>query len=334
MEPGADVPFLQFGHEVVPVDLRGVHPDHEQVPGVDEVVASRIGQDPYFRDFREKFPVSHGQHTPAAVQLFDALELTQAQGRLHVGEIVLESGRKDLRLRRTSPVLPVEGVHADAVEFPAAHGVGQFFVGSDEHAALAAGDVLDGVEGVEGVFRADVASLVKGAQSVGRVLENGDLPRRLIDGVQIQGGSGEVDRNDQFRPFRDGRGDGFGPDQQGVSVHVHEDRLRPRQSDHVGDGDPGHGRGDDLIPRPDAQDLQKKVHSRRGAGKGHAEAVAREGGHGRLEFGAYGTVGDPAGAQDGGDGGDIVFIHRRTGERQKFFSHRFVPSFRFTFSLA
>ena len=100
---------------------------------------------------------------------------------------------KHLRLRRTAAILPVERIHADAVELPEPDGVGKFPVVGDEHAPFAGGYILDRVERVDRrTGRTDVTALVKGPERVRGILHHRNTPRRGADAVGKAARTAEV----------------------------------------------------------------------------------------------------------------------------------------------
>jgi hypothetical protein len=138
-------------------------------------------------------------------------ELVQAQRGGDVGQVVLEARRHHL-------VVPTRHLGGEAVEGVAVHAVQahhpgpvrELFVARHQHAALAGGDGLVGVEaehGGGGRQRADLAALVGGGQCMRGVLDHrqavtgGDG----VHGVHVGRQPGVVHRDDGLGARRDGR---------------------------------------------------------------------------------------------------------------------------------
>ena len=279
-------------------------------------------------DVCEAIAVERGEMPAFGVHAVHARELGDAQDRLHVRHVELETGFDHLRLRGTAHGLAVVGVDAEAVEFEAADAVRELGIVRGEHAALARGDVLDRVEREHHVpVLSDAFALELGAERVRGVLNEHDVVSGGdgADLVKLQHAAREMDRDDRLRARRDRRLDRVRRDHERVAVAVDEDRLRAVQGNDVRQGDPRHGGRDDLVAGLQAERTEQHLHDGR-LGR-HRDRVLRAGvgAESLFEFGVLRAGGDPAGTQHIGDLGNLPFLDRGLGERQKCFAHKKNP---------
>ena len=125
---------------------------------------------------------------------------------------------------------------------------------------------------------------------------------------------------------RDGGFDAFEIDVARGRVDVDEHRPGADFEDHVGGGDPGQRRRDDLVAGADAGQAQGDFQRRRAGVEGAHRAAAAVFGERGLEGLHLRAAGDPARAQHVGDGGDGRLVDARSGERQEWLSHDLATS--------
>ena len=85
-----------------------------------------------------------------AIELIDAMELSQTQHRRHIGHVILVSRFQYLRLGGAALGLSIVSVHTQAMKFQTTDPFRHFFVIGAEHPAFAGGNIFDGVEGKNG----------------------------------------------------------------------------------------------------------------------------------------------------------------------------------------
>ena len=230
----------------------------------------------------------------------DLAQLRQRDRGEHVGEVRLEAGGLDV----------VAGAVAAAHDAQRVDGGGDRGAVRGDDAALAAGDVLRGVQREAGRLgeAADLAAAVHRLDGVRSVLDDGQVER--VQRVEVGGGAGEVHRHDRLRARAHQLGDALRIDRQVAGAHVGEDRRRARMDDHVRRGRPGDRRGDHLVAGPDAERDERQVQRRRAGGDGQcvldAEVLLERG----LELARLGAAGEPAGAQRRDDLVDLLVVDR------------------------
>jgi hypothetical protein len=324
VQAGADPLGFQAVHEVRPVGGE----DREQVPGVDLLVVGQAGQlEP--RDAGQLAVVDRGDLGPPGVEARELAELVDAQGRLDVGQVVLEAGEDDVVGSRCllGRRVGLPGVAPHPVEAPELDPVGELVVIRRHHATLPRRHVLDRVEGeaggggAVGGAGADRATFIGGPGGVGGVLQDLDVlaagpAEHRADTVEIRGLTGEVDRDDRLGARRERRAQRGRVQVPGRGVDVGEDRLRPGGDRHVRGGGPGEGRDDDLVPLGQAHGEEADMEGA-GAG-GEGEGVLRPVGCRELllELGGQRAGGDPPGLEAADDLGDLLFADLRAGERE------------------
>ena len=147
------------------------------------------------------------------------------------------------------------------------------------------------------------------------------FPCDLADRPHIQGGSCEVNRNNQPGSRSDLLLDCFRCDHQSVTVDIDKNGSRPEQENGIRERNPCHGWRDDFVAGPDIECAEQGVHDR--CFGGHADRFAA----GRIffeilfELSDFGSGGDPAGTQDVCHRRDIFFTDGRLGKRKKIISH-------------
>jgi hypothetical protein len=244
-----------------------------------------------------------------AAPVLQVRELLQAQSRRDVGEVVLDPGA--LHVARAV------GQALDAVEAQLVHDRRLALVVERQGSAFDGGHVLVGME----AERDDVARrphrAARGARS--------DRERRVLEDAHLVALGESVEhigvercvvmrRKQQARPRRD-RGRCLRKiDVARAEVHVDEDRGRAGALDHVAGHEEALRGDDDLVARPDAEQLEGHLHCRRRrserADRPPAETLRQR----LFERGDTGPGDEPAAAQRVGDGGDHGLVDGRPRE--------------------
>jgi len=238
VDAGADVARFQLDDELGPVDAEAgeVEAQHVEVPGV-LVAGGRVGLggDLQLRELRKGRRILILDRFPPFPHSIDFAELGQAHGRRNICHVVFEAGRDDLIEPVAFGGVALPGVTADAVEAHYAAALGPGVVVGADHAALAGGEGLGGVEGeagkrrgirgmkgIKGIGRrrgggclqcfcgckglalagADEAAVVAGGQGVGGVFDDDEVvsARHGLDGVHVAGQAGQVHGHDGLGP--------------------------------------------------------------------------------------------------------------------------------------
>jgi len=150
--------------------------------------------------------------------------------------------------------------------------VRKFFVVGDDHASVAdRAEVLrrEEREASAGAHGAGLASVVGGADGLGGVLDDGDVPiaRRRQDRVHVGTLAEQVHRHDGLRPVGHGGRETRGVQVVRLRVDVHEDGPGAEAGHASGRREEGERRGDDLVAWPDAEtheSVQDGVRAARG----------------------------------------------------------------------
>ena len=122
--------------------LGRIDPYDEEMPRM-HVVVRRYGKWQHARHAREPFAIVLGEPCALAVHLVEARELTHAERRVHVRQVVLVTGLDDLGLRRAALGLALICVRGEPVKAQASHARRELLrVGADD-AAFARREVLD-----------------------------------------------------------------------------------------------------------------------------------------------------------------------------------------------
>src|SRR5579883_1398371 len=142
MDAGSDAARAQFLDEAVAPDLQPVEiqPELIEVPRMASIAALRRRFD--FPDCGQAPGIDAGVCGPQGVEPLDLFELMDADGGLHVAEIVFEARLGDLVIPASLFAVAVPGVLADAMQAEHAHAVRQRGIVGGDHAAFAGGDVL------------------------------------------------------------------------------------------------------------------------------------------------------------------------------------------------
>ena len=193
--------------------------------------------------------------------------------RVDVGEAVVEA---EAGVDEPGAVVGAPLV-AQAVQLARQHRV----VG-EHHPALGGGELLVGVEAVDGrvAERAELAPVVRavdrlaGVLHPGQAVALGDLHQRGHLGRVAE----DVDDQDRLGAGRDGRLDRRRVHVERERVDLGEHRRGAGEQDRVGGRDERERRGDDLVARPEAERVQAEVQAggaaRHGHGVLHADAIA------------------------------------------------------------
>ena len=230
----------------------------------------------------------------------DLVQLAEGDRRQDVGEVRLVARHGDV-VQRAVPAPH----HAKVVDRACDLGV----VGRD-HAALAGGDVLRGVEREARRLgeRPDLATAVRALDGVRRVLDH--RQPELRDRVEVGRLAGEVDGQDRLRPRPDESSDLLGIDVEVRVANVREDRRGAGVDDDVRRRGPRDRRRDHLVARPDAKRQQRQVHRGGARGDRHRVLRARVFGESPLQLGRPRPGGQPARAQRLRDRCDLLLPER------------------------
>jgi len=126
----------------------------------------------------------------------------------------------------------------------------------------------------------------------------------------------EVHREDRAGARAEHLGDACRVEVQRGGIDVGEDRDRSRVEQHVRGRDPGHGRGHDLVARPDAAGQHGEVEGGRAGARPERVADAQALGEELLEPPGPGPGREPPRAKAGLHLGDLVVGDRRAGVGQ------------------
>ena len=239
-----------------------------------------------------------------ALQLVELAERDRGQD---VGEVRLVARDGDVVER------PVAAPH-DAVVLD---GAGDLVVVRRDHAALAGGDVLRGVEREAGGRRQtpDLAAAVGALDGVRRVLDDGES--QLPQGIQVGSLAGEVDGEDRLgaradEPLHLGR-----IDVQVAHPNVGEHGPGAGVDDHVRRRRPGDRRRDHLVARPEAERHEREVQRGRSGRDREGVLRLRQLRKTALELRRPRPGRQPAGADRLGDRLDLLVTDRRRLEGEK-----------------
>ncbi len=273
----ADAVFLEVLHDGVAVGLREFVGKSDDVDEPACGFGFGHGRQVDFRDVGQGAIVEAGGAAAQVEDFVEAFHLRFAQRGAEFVDAVVEPH-------------PRMGEPCGRVAALVSHGageVGQVVVVGDDHAALAGGDLLVGVEGEH----AAVAEVAGGpaaevpAQGLAAILDHGQLVRAGNPLVAVEVGRVPEHLHGQngLRPRRDGRLQGLRIGVVGFGVDVHKDRPGPLEEQAVGRSDKGEWRGDDLVPLADAQGPDAQVQAAGAAVDADAEPPPRAAGAGGLE---------------------------------------------------
>ena len=277
----------------------GVLVDADRVEVVGVLGAVGRGRGVEARDLSDELVELTRVGAPALGVLGQTRELLGADRALDISHAVVEADGGVLVLRG----LAVGAEGADLVE--------QVLVVGGDHAALARGHVLGGVEGVgDGVAEgSDAACLVGREVGLGSVVDDGEalVDRELLDAVDVDGVAVDV-----------GGGDGDGlvgdlptrvldVDTVGDGVGVDPDDLGTLRLEHGGGGDVGPRGAEDLVAPLDETAVGELERTRAvGAGRGVLSARGRS--EGVLEGHHLLTLGEHARAHHLEGGVDVRVV--------------------------
>ncbi len=258
--------------------------------------------------------IRRGQFGSARGDGVKLAQLRQADRGVDVGQVELAAGLFDIH------AIHAGADHALQPQALGAHG----FFGRVHHQAAAfdGGDVLVGLE-------AEADQVAKGADALAAPARV-DCLRGILDHAQpVLAGNGvqavhvhrqarQVHRHDGARARRDRGLDGIQVEIARARVNVDEHRPRAHCQHHVGSGDPGDWRGDDLIARPDIGNAQRDFHRCRAVGEGAHRASAEQVRQRGLEGLHLRAGGDPARGQHLADFGNGGGVDVRPDKRQEF----------------
>ena len=242
-----------------------------------------------------------------------------------VGHVVLVAGGDDL-------VIPARHLRGEAVEGIAAHAMqahhagalGQLGIARHQHAALAGGHGLVGIEAEHGgvaAHRADQFALERRRQRMGGVFDHAQaMAARDVEDLQhVDRQTGVMDRDDRAGARRDRGLDQFGVDVQRCRVDVDQHHIGAQVADNFGRGGKGMGGGDDLVARADAQRFERQMQAGGGRIDGDAFDLRLGQKFGKSQFEAlcFRAGGDPTRTQGIDHFVDLVLANFGQGERQK-----------------
>ncbi len=303
MDAGADAARAQLVDEFIAADVElvQVQANGVEMPGMAAVFAR--GRRLHFLQSGQAALVYAGVSRAQGMQALDFFELAQADGGLHIAEVVLETGLEHLVIPVPFFGVAVPGVLGDAVQTQHAHALGQGGVVGGDHAALAGGDVLGGVEaegrrgaGRAGSSRREAAILsVGGVSGVFNDVQTMAL-RNLPDFVHAAGQPAQMDGDDGSRAGGHPRGD-TGGIEIAVRADIGQHRRRAHLQDDIDGGAERERSSNDFITLADTGCGQGQVQAG-GAGV-HGQCMARAGVRPEAGFETGGAIagGQPAGAQ-------------------------------------
>ncbi len=193
-----------------------------------------------------------------------ALELLATDRRIDVAQAIIDTERQYVVHARN-------GAFGERTIDPEGARLGDFlrqvFVARDQHAAVAGGDVLDGIErkGSDIAEQTGMYAVPPGSQCECAILDNLQAVRvrNLHDRGHVTGNADEMHQSDRPRPRRDRSLDGFRRDVAGRAITIHEHRTRSDDLDRVHGGHMALGRDNDLVAGADAELPVGEVQRRR-----------------------------------------------------------------------
>ena len=194
------------------------------------------------------------------------LELLQPHRGAEVRHVIAEARADHLVEIRTRVLVAVPGVLVDAEDAQAADLLGCRVVGQGYGAAFSGRDVLDGVEAEAGRMPVgpDLLPLIVGAESVGRVFDDEEIPRlgHGRQSVQIAGAAAVVDWHHRAGSGGQAALHVVDVDEERVLVGFGEDRGRALGEYSLDAGREGDGGDDDFVAGPDAEPRKGDVEGR------------------------------------------------------------------------
>ena len=190
-----------------------------------------------------------------------------ADRSLDVHHVELEAGLDHLVVLEALVGEPLPGTEAQTVKSESFDAFRDLRVLRRQCTAFARRDVLRRVErvGREVAVRPDPPSAPRGADGVRGVLDDtNSVPiAECVEPVHVDRSTGEMDRHDRRRPWRDCGLRLIEVDQPGAGLAVDEDRRRPDVLDGIGGGDERHRGHDHLVAGADVQCPQCEHQGRR-----------------------------------------------------------------------
>ncbi len=274
----------------------------------------------------ERRVVSRGQPLPLGEESFEAPQLVEAERRLDVHHVVLESGNRHVVARASGLREALPGLPVHSVELQERGLLEDGFVLGHDHAPFPGRHVLVGVEGEHRRRREgpDPPALVLRADGMRGVLEHGDPAGggELEDRIEVRRLAHEVDRQDHLRSRREPLLDLLDPDVQSGRVDVREDGPGAAVDDRVERRHERHGRRHDFVARADSEREERDVQARGRRGDRHGIAAADVLGERGGETLDLRPRRDPAGGERIEQLLDFLGADGRTGERKERLSHR------------
>jgi len=184
-------------------------------------------------------------------------------------------------------------------------GIGETVVAGHDRAALARRDVLRRVEGEAGDLAPapDGKTAIDGAEGVAGILEQ--------EAIRAESRAQGVDRRDMPRIMDDDRAAGpvseaareiLGIQHEGLRVDVDEDRTRAGEQHRIGRREERERGHEHLVPRPDAERLERDLQGRGPARDRDRPMRARRRPQPRLEGPDHRALGQASGSQHLRDG--------------------------------
>ena len=267
MDPHADLLACHGVQKLIAAYPRPCPVDQERVQVVGMPGAGLHGSGRPDGKPRERFLIFPPDSLPLLPVLLDSRKLVDADRRLEIHHVVLESRFHDVIVLEAGIAEPFPRIFAHPVKPEHLDAVRVLRSPGDHEPPLPGHDVLGRIEAeaAEIAHRSGLLSLVLGLDGVRTVLDDGQIvfTRDRHDGVHGACTSCEMDREDGPRPPRD-----FFQDFRRVNVHcprldVCEHGSAPRVYDRVHRRTERHRTGDHLVPRPDVPSRQADVQCRR-----------------------------------------------------------------------
>src|SRR5215469_8331784 len=138
--------LAELADELSPVDFQQVkiQPENVEVPGV--TAPGVIRRQLELVHAGEGIVIDSGVSGTAVKEAFQFMELMNADGGLNVAQIVFEAMRKNIVVPVAVIRVTIPGIVADTVQREHPHGIGEWLAVRNDHAPLAGGHVLSGVE--------------------------------------------------------------------------------------------------------------------------------------------------------------------------------------------
>ena len=257
--------------------------------------------------------VAVDEASPVGKKARQPFELCAADARIHVGQVELAAGKRDISRSISLVCDAMEAQRLDSYRFS--------LVVDDERAAFDRRDVLVGVEAerhqiAEG---SDRLALPARTEHQRRILDHAQaVPAgERVQRVHVDQRAGVMRRNDRSRRGSDGRLDLHEVDVARHEIAVDEYGSGANLGDHVEHGKKTLRGRDHFGAGADACELQCDLDRRRRRRQGSHRAAAAHCAQPRFEFAYPGAAGDVPRTQYFGDAGDGLLVDLRTGELQR-----------------